>query len=239
MLKWLRNRRTEPVLPADQMQAAWQAISLLLEYPGDDFETRLGAVRNVLSRLPQGVASPLQQYIEAAESIPFGVLQAEYVDTFDVTRKCSLHLTYYTHGDTRRRGVALVEIKQLYRAAGVRLDDEDAELPDYLPVVLEFGAFTDQAAAWKLLNDHRVGIELLRLALQRKDSRWLPVIEALRATLPQLDGDDNEALAKLIADGPPSESVGIDTSPYSMDPRLNPKPEPYDLGATIPVGAPR
>ena len=70
----------------------------------------------------------------------------EYVDTFDVTRKCSLHLTYFTQGDTRRRGVALVEFKQAYRKAGVEFDT-DAELPDHLCVVLEFGAVQDWATA--------------------------------------------------------------------------------------------
>ncbi|WP_106850529.1 nitrate reductase molybdenum cofactor assembly chaperone [Blastococcus sp. Marseille-P5729] len=239
MLKWLRDRRTEPSVPVDQMKAAWQAVSLLLEYPGEDFAARLDAVRGVLGRLPEQVASPLSQYIRDVESTHLDVLQKEYVDTFDVTRKCCLHLTYYTHGDTRKRGVALVEFKQTYRRGGVQLGDEDAELPDYLPVVLEFGAFADHQSAWKLLNDHRVGIELLRMALAQRESRWLPVVEALRATLPQLDGDDNEALLKLIAQGPPSEDVGLDSAPYAMDPRLNPKPEPYDLGSTIPVGAPR
>lgn len=239
MLRWLRDRRSTPQVDAATLQACWQAVSLLLEYPGDDHAARIGAVQQVLHHLPPEVGSLLQQHITARGDLSLTELQVEYVDTFDVTRKCCLHLTYYTHGDTRRRGVALIEFKQAYRRAGVRLGDESAELPDYLPVVLEFGAFVDHEVAWKLLNDHRVGIELLRMALQKRQSRWLPVVDALRQTLPRLDGDDNEALAKLIAEGPPSEDVGIDTSPYSIDPRLNPKPEPYDLGSTIPVGVPR
>ncbi|WP_228389343.1 nitrate reductase molybdenum cofactor assembly chaperone [Cumulibacter manganitolerans] len=238
MMRWNRNRRSEPTLPVDAMQAVWQSVSLLLEYPGDDFADRLDAVASVVPQLPGAAGAALETFVRDARS-DLAALQTEYVDTFDVTRKCCLHLTYYTHGDTRRRGAALVQFKQAYRRSGVRLDDEDAELPDYLPVVLEFGAFTDHAAAWKLLNDHRVGIELLRLALARRESRWLPVIEALRATLPRLDGDDHEALAALIAAGPPSEEVGLDSSPYSLDPRLDPKPGSHDLGATIPIGAPR
>ena len=64
----------------------------------------------------------------------------------------------------------------------------------------------------------------------RRESRWLLVVDALRATLPSLGEDDELALAELIAAGPPSEDVGIDTSPYGVDPRLNPRPEPVDLG---------
>lgn len=239
MLRWVRNRRSRPKLDAAQLQASWQAVSLLLEYPDADHAARLGVVEDVLGSLPSEVGSALQQHITTSRGLDLSELQIEYVDTFDVTRKCCLHLTYYTHGDTRRRGVALIEFKQAYRRAGVQLGDESAELPDYLPVVLEFGAFADQDAAWKLLNDHRVGIELLRMALDKRSSRWLPVVDALRHTLPRLEGDDDEALARLIAEGPPSEDVGIDTSPYSIDPRLNPKPEPYNLGSTIPVGVPR
>ncbi|MDO5503013.1 MAG: nitrate reductase molybdenum cofactor assembly chaperone, partial [Actinomycetia bacterium] len=108
---------------------------------------------------------------------------------------------------------------------------------------LEFGAMHNKDIAWSLLNRHRVGIELLRLALARRESPWLTVVDALRSTLPTLDDDDEVALAKLIAEGPPSEEVGLDTSPYAIDPRLNPRPEPLDtsefLGSEIPVGGPR
>ena len=61
------------------------------------------------------------------------------------------------------------------------------------------------------------------------------------ATLPELDGDDETALLRLVAEGPPQEDVGLE--PYAIDPRLNPRPDPVDttamLGTTIPVGAPR
>ena len=82
---------------------------------------------------------------------------------------------------------------------------------------------------------------MLRAGLAHRGSPWLPVLEALRSTLPVLDGDDEEALRRLVAEGPPQEEVGLE--PYAIDPRLNPRPEPADttamLGTTIPVGAPR
>ena len=229
-LRWRRHRGTSAALPDDVLAAAWQSVSLLLEYPNDDAQQRFSAVREVAEQLPDGVGGPLCDFLESAAGIPMQQLQTEYVDTFDVTRKCSLHLTYFTSGDTRRRGVALVEFKQAYRRAGVELADENAELPDFLPVLLEFGAFTDRDTAWKLLNDNRVGIELLGMALRRRESRWSPVVEALRATLPSLGDDDNAALAQLIASGPPTEEVGIDNSPYGVDPRLNPRPVPIEFG---------
>lgn len=229
-LLWKRHRRAAAQLPDDVVAATWQSVSLLLEYPDAETLQRFPAVRAVTAQLPPEIGTLLSAYLDDAMSVPLADLQADYVDTFDVTRKCSLHLTYFSSGDTRRRGVELVEFKQAYRRAGVQLADDSSELPDFLPVLLEFGAFTDRDAAWKLLNDHRVGLELLHRALVRRGSRWLPVVAALRATLPSLGGDDERALAELIASGPPSEDVGIDSSPYSLDPRLNPRPVPVDLG---------
>ena len=229
-LRWGRHRRRTSELPDDVLTATWQAVSVLLEYPDVESRQQYSAVRDVAEQLPPPIGEQLLHFLNDVEGLPLPDLQSDYVDTFDVTRKCSLHLTYFTTGDTRRRGVALVEFKQAYRHAGVELTDESSELPDFLPVLLEFGAFTDRDTAWKLLNAHRVGLELLHTALVRRESRWLPVVDALRETLPSLGDDDEVALRELIASGPPSEDVGIDSSPYSLDPRLNPRPVPIEFG---------
>lgn len=249
---WKRHRRAEPTWAPDEVSATWQLCSLLLDYPTEELVCRVPALRSIAVGLPPALGGGLTAYLEGMAATDLGVLQRDYVDTFDITRKCALHLTYATTGDTRRRGVALVQFKQAYRASGVELSDSDAELPDYLPVVLEFGALTDRETGWKLLTDHRVSIELLHRALQHRDSRWLPVVETLRATLPVLDGTDEEALARLIAAGPPSEDVGLDDAqdPYSIAPQFDGPPSsrppsrsaattPQSLGHTIPVGAPR
>ncbi|WP_122261855.1 nitrate reductase molybdenum cofactor assembly chaperone [Ornithinimicrobium cerasi] len=258
MLPWRRHRRTEPRLSPRAQADAWQLSSLLLDYPGDDLQARVPVLREVVAGLPEPVAAPLGRFLLHVGATPLEELRRDYVDTFDVTRKCALHLTYFLYGDTRNRGVALVQFKQLYRQHGVELADADAELPDYLPLVLEFGATVAPEVGWKVLNDHRVGIELLRRALDRRGSAWLDVVQAVRATLPELDGDDEEALARLIAQGPPQETVGIDDAPYSIDPALDHlrtppssgcsdaaapagtrHTSPQPLGSTISVGAPR
>ena len=242
---WKRHSRAEPSWASDDVAATWQLVSLLLDYPTDDLVCRAAELASVAAALPPALGGGLTAYLSEVEATDLGVLQRDYVDTFDVTRKCALHLTYATCGDTRRRGVALVQFKQAFRASGVELDDADAELPDYLPIVLEFAALTDRDAGWKLLTDHRVSIELLHRALAKRKSRWLPVVESLRATLPVLDGTDEEALARLIAAGPPSEEVGIDGAldPYVAVPQSGSAdafhPGPQSLGSTIPVGAPR
>lgn len=247
MMPWRRHRRSAPSLGPQAQADAWQLISLLLDYPDERLASLRPLLRETATGLPEHVGGPLLTFLDRLDTVPLQQVQSEYVDTFDVTRKCSLHLTFFLHGDTRKRGAALVQFKQAYRAAGVEMADEGSELPDHLCVLLEFGATTDSATAWKLLNDHRVGVELLHRALTDRESPWRPVVMALRATLPTLAGDDEQALARLIADGPPQEEVGIDQSPYAMDAALDgaaqpPTPQPSaraDLGPTIPVGAPR
>jgi nitrate reductase delta subunit len=239
-MKWRRHRDAQPGISESALADTWQVVSLLLDYPDEVLVSRVPMLRDVVEALPDAQREPLTEMLDTLEQRDLRELQQEYVDTFDVTRKCSLHLTYFTQGDTRRRGVALVEFKQAYRKAGVEFDS-DAELPDHLCVVLEFGAVQDWATAWHLLIRHRVGVEVLKAGLAQRGSPWLPAIQALRSTLPELDGDDQTALMRLVAEGPPQEEVGLE--PYAIDPRLNPRPDPVDttamLGTTIPVGAPR
>jgi nitrate reductase delta subunit len=210
-------------LPDEQLRTAWQAVSLLLDYPSEESIARHDLVRHAISPLPDGVRMPLSSFLDHVASQPLEDLQRDYVETFDHTRKCCLYLTYFSYGDTRRRGVALVQFKQAYQRAGVELSAD--ELPDHLAVVLEFGATSDRDGAWKLLGDHRAGIEMLQVALDDRQSAWAPVLEALRATLPQLDGEGLEAVARLIEAGPPQEEVGLDGY-AALDPATQGAPPP-------------
>jgi nitrate reductase delta subunit len=232
-----RSRHPGPRLGAGQLATAWQVVSLLLEYPTEELLGHRPLVADAVADLPSPVREPLARFLTTLGTAPLGQLQRDYVETFDVTRRCCLYLTYFAHGDTRKRGLALVQFKQAYRKAGVEF--EAAELPDHLSVVLEFGASYDPETAWRLLNDHRAGIEMLRIALAEKGSPWHDLMLALGATLPELKGEDEDKMLALIAQGPPAEEVGLDLQPYALDPRLNPRPsDSVDLGETIPVGAP-
>ncbi|MFP5283527.1 MAG: nitrate reductase molybdenum cofactor assembly chaperone, partial [Actinomycetes bacterium] len=151
---------------------------------------------------------------------PLAALQTAYVETFDLSRKHALYLSYWTDGDTRRRGEALATFKARYRASGcvVRLH---GELPDFLPLVLEYAAVADPVDGAALLQEYRPSLELLRLALLEAGSPYAGVLEAICATLPGASpADRREVLARAQA-GPPTEAVGLD--PY--DPRLLPLAE--------------
>ncbi|MFJ8196459.1 nitrate reductase molybdenum cofactor assembly chaperone [Streptomyces sp. NPDC096152] len=189
---------------------AWQAQSLLLAYPDERLPERLTLARRVAATQPEAVAGPLRGFAEQAERTPPHDLAAEYVATFDHRRRCCPYLTYYAHGDTRKRGIALLRLKQTYAAAGWRLGED--ELPDHLAVVLEFAA-AEPAIGARLLTDHRAGLELLRLALRDTGSPWAHVLTSVSATLPALGGDEHAAIGRLAAQGPPEEQVGL--APYT------------------------
>ena len=117
------------------------AVSVLLDYPGDDFETKLNAVEEALADLPEPASSALASFVSYARAAGLRTMQTTYVETFDQRRRCALGLTYYTHGDTRGRGQAILAFKEILRRAGFEMERE--ELPDHLPVVLEFAAFDE------------------------------------------------------------------------------------------------
>ncbi|MER5449164.1 nitrate reductase molybdenum cofactor assembly chaperone [Streptomyces sp. NPDC002766] len=197
---------------------AWQAQSLLLAYPDEQLSDRLNLALGVAASQPGPVARPLGRFAEHAGRTPLPELAADYVATFDHRRRCCLFLTYYAHGDTRKRGIALLRLKQTYAGAGWRLTED--ELPDHLAVVLEFAA-AEPALGTRLLTDHRAGLELLRLALRDAASPWAHVLDSVSATLPALRGDEREAVMRLAAQGPPEEQVGLD--PYAP-PQFLPDP---------------
>lgn len=212
---------------------AWQVQSLLLDYPDDALTSRIAMLRRAAENALPAVGTPLSAFLDRLERTPPAHLAAEYVATFDHRKRCCLYLTYYAHGDTRKRGMALLRLKQAYAAAGLSLTED--ELPDHLAVVLEYAATQpDPTAGEALLTEHRAGIEVLRLALHDIGSPWAAVLDSVSATLPHLRGDQREAVARLAAEGPPEEEVGL--APFAPPEYV---PSPQSVRSTRPQGASR
>ncbi|WP_018656202.1 nitrate reductase molybdenum cofactor assembly chaperone [Actinomadura flavalba] len=183
----------------------WQAASLLLSYPDTALYDRRALLRASVAELPRGVpASRLAAFLDHLDATAHGDLARHYVETFDLRRRCCLYLTYYRDGDTRRRGASLAALIQRYRAAGVV--PATSELPDFLPVVLEFAALH---GGGDLLAEHRPGLELLRIALTDRGSPYAAPVEAVCATLPGVSPRDRAAALAMARSGPPAEQVGL------------------------------
>ena len=224
----MSGRRPAPALPPHQLTMAWQSVSLLLDYPDEELLVRAPLVRSAAQCLPLAIGAPIHDFLDHLESTPLPELQADYVETFDSRRRCNLFLTYFAHGDTRKRGMALLRFKQTYLRAGFELDD--GELPDHLCVVLEFAGTVDHELGRGLMLDHRAGLELLRISLRDLSSPWAGLLDAITATLPPLRGDERDAVRRLTAEGPPEEEVGLAPfaapafSPGAAGPTLLPTP---------------
>ncbi|MFM9676646.1 nitrate reductase molybdenum cofactor assembly chaperone [Streptomyces brasiliscabiei] len=185
--------------------------SLLLQYPDAELITGRTELRAAVMALPSSSAARhLTTFTTWLTGQEPDALQRHYVDMFDLRRKSSLYLTYYLHGDTRRRGMALLALNQRYRAAG--WDADTGELPDHLPVVLEFAALAGHRTGEAPLRQHRRGLELIHRALSDAGSPYRHVSAALLTLLPPPTESDLRAVAELAAQGPPSEEVGLD--PY-------------------------
>jgi nitrate reductase molybdenum cofactor assembly chaperone NarJ/NarW len=186
------------------MTAEWALLSYLLRYPEDGLQA---ARDEVASLRPGKLRTALEQFLDGLPDTR--TLQSAYVDTFDLRRRVTLHLTYYEHGDTRRRGAALLRLKRLYREAG--LEFESGELPDHLAVMLAFAALAPEGFGEVLLAEHLPQIELLRAGLREAASPYAHVLDAVAASLPPLRREQRAVLERL-SEGAPDERVGVE--PY-------------------------
>lgn len=174
-----------------------RALALVLDYPDDG----LLAVRDeVAVALPSGLAAFAAWW---AGTDARG-LRERYVADFDLRGGTALHLTYHRFGDRRDRGRALVALKRLLREAGWELDHW--ELPDYLPLLLELAA-VDPDAGLPLLAEYRSEVAAIRRTLETAGSPWADVLAAVTDELPPVDEDE---VARLLDEGPPTELVGLE-----------------------------
>lgn len=173
------------------------ALPELLDYPDDELLDRRG---RVAARAP-GRLGPFVTWWAAADG---RLLRERYVADFDLASRTSLYLTYHRFGDRRERGRALIALKRLYREAGWEL--EHWELPDYLPLVLEFAAVEPDAGR-ELLAGFRTELETIRRGLADRGSPWEAVLAYVLSGLPAVD---DAAVERLQAEGPPTELVGVE-----------------------------
>jgi len=183
-------------------------LGVLLAYPDDALVDALPELRAAAAALARGERRSLEPVLDALESTPLSELQRAYVETFDFDRRCGLHLTYHVHGDRRQRGLELVRLKRRYADAGVPL--EGSELPDYLPVVLEFTSIRPDDGR-ELLTASRGVLELIRSALHDRGSLYAGVLDALCAALPQPSATQLREMQRLAEEGPPAELVGLES----------------------------
>ncbi|MGA7410038.1 MAG: nitrate reductase molybdenum cofactor assembly chaperone, partial [Bryobacteraceae bacterium] len=161
----------------------YKLASVLLQYPTTAlFEGMSELDAAAAQTSPRASREAFARFLLWLRATPPTEVGQHYVETFDLRRRCALYLSYYRYGDTRKRGMSMLTFKTAYRAAGLHPSDD--ELPDYLPMVLDFAALSSRGQ--RLLRSHRADLELLRRALANAESPYQDVAAAVCATLPRL-----------------------------------------------------
>ena len=190
------------------MDRTVKALSLVLSYPTwalQDAMPEIGAVLAADSRLTAATRRALRPLVENLANRDIYDLEEDFVLLFDRSRSLSLNLFEHVHGESRDRGGAMVSLVETYRAGG--FEPATSELPDHLPVLLEFLATRPAAEIQETLANAAHIFEALHTRLERRESPY----SAVFAVLLQLSGvrADSEALAELL-DQPEDDPGDLD-----------------------------
>jgi len=179
------------------MALTYKALAVLLAYPTADTQELAPAAIQAIEdegMVPFQVRRSLARLADELAEGDLLELQERYVWQFDRTRSLSLNLYEHVHGESRDRGQAMVALLELYRSKGVELSAN--ELPDNLPVFLEFLSLLPQAEAASLLGEAAHVLAAMGERLHKRQSPYRAVFGALTA----LAGAeaDAQALASLM-----------------------------------------
>jgi nitrate reductase delta subunit len=158
----------------------FKALSALLCYPSNDLKAATDEIRTALEAekiLSDGARAALEPLLKELETLDIYELQENFVLLFDRTRILSLNLFEHVHGDSRERGPAMVDLLETYRAGG--FDLVSTELPDHLPILLEFVSGRPMDEAKTLLADAGHIVAALADRLERRGSSYAAVLNAL------------------------------------------------------------
>jgi nitrate reductase delta subunit len=156
-------------------------MARLLDYPTEELMENLPAIITILKEDPEVSAQEredLMQLISWMQLHDLIGMQADYVQTFDMTPEHDLHLTHHLFGDDRGRGPALIDLSEHFKSAG--LEVEEGEIPDYLPLILEYVSTLDEMQARVFLGDAAKVITVLAENLEKAESpysRLLRIVE--------------------------------------------------------------
>lgn len=192
------------------MTRTFKVFSALLSYPTDELKAAVSAFPAVLAqegvlnaRQAEGVAALIDE-IHTRDLLD---LQERYVQLFDRSRTLSLHLFEHVHGESRDRGQAMVDLQSLYEQRGLAISA--TELPDYLPLFLEFLSTLPKDEAFDLLTQPAHVLAALAERLRRRESSYTAILEALSI----LGGADGmTASTSGEADENPNDLAAIDAA---------------------------
>jgi nitrate reductase delta subunit len=175
-----------------QAKLTLRVLAHLLRYPDAELRGHIPELQKALrteAALPVARLVELQALLQHLSTQSSLDVESEYVELFDRGRRTALHLFEHVHGDSRDRGPAMVDLIQTYEKAGLYLGA--SELPDYLPVVLEFASTQPMPQAREFLGEIAHIVRVIFSALLKRESPYASVLAAVL----ELAGEKAEAVA--------------------------------------------
>jgi len=165
-----------------------KVLSALLQYPDEELVLLLDELKEAVGEIPQEEhREKCVNCLDYLENNSLIHLQEEYTATFDLNPATSLNLTYHKWGDARERGSALSDLNYLYHTAGY--DSSDDDLPDYLPLILEFLSITTLADSFLFLGQYCDQVEAVGSRLREKGSPYAGLFEIVLDIFRDLRGN--------------------------------------------------
>jgi len=224
-----------------------KALSLILSYPTKELQDAMPEIGGILAsdtRLTAAARRALRPIVTELGERDIYALEEAYVSLFDRSKSISLNLFEHVHGESRDRGGAMVSLVETYRDAG--FDPISSELPDHLPVLLEYLAMQPVHEAKEVLADAAHIFEVISTRLGRRESSYAAIFTALlqlscqkvdKAVVaalleqPEDDPDDLEALDQIWEESevifgpdPNSGCPQVRDMLANMDTPVNPAP---------------
>jgi len=212
------------------MKRTLRALAALLGYPSAELKANIGEVRGSIIRdglLSVAAFSRLEPLLRQVEGEELLDLQAAYSELFDRSRSLSLHLFEHVHGDSRERGQAMIDLGQQYVESGFFL--EGGELPDFVPVFLEYASCLPPAEAREMLGQPAHVFAALAERLDKREAAYAGIFHALVALAKaRVDAD---ARAVVDQNTPPEDGDDIDAE-------WEEAPVSFNLGGAHEMGGP-
>ena len=179
---------------------SFKALGALLDYPTPELQAAADEIEQALREeraLPEAELAGVLALVERLRRSDIMEAQEYWIGLFDRSKRLALHLYEHSYGESRDRGQAMVNLALTYRMNGFELNS--AEMPDYLPLFLEFLSVIPEVHARRYLTDAIEIIEALRIRLEERDSSYAALLGAL-VTLASREADDGEVEAILAGE---------------------------------------
>ena len=197
---------------------SFKALGALLDYPTPELQAAADEIEQALREeraVPEAELAGVLALVERLRRSDIMEAQEYWIGLFDRSKRLALHLYEHSYGESRDRGQAMVNLALTYRMNGFELNA--AEMPDYLPLFLEFLSVIPEAHARRYLTDAIEIIEALRIRLEERDSTYAAVLGAL-VTLASREADDEEVEAILAGEPQDPQNLEALDREWAEDP---------------------